>query len=450
MSEVLNAKELKELLQQQQNSKMIELSQSYHPADFATLLEDLNYKDASDIFDIIPIQRSAKMISYFSEEFIIKFADYLGVKRMSQILNYMHPDDRADLLQLFDNELADQLLQSMTRAKREETTKLAAYPEESVGSVMTTDFATLSPEMTVKQAIEKLKKEATGKETINRTYVVDNDNKLMGTVKLQNLIMADEARLVQDVMKRHTFAVNLSDTPEFAAKQISKYDVIALPVVDEKNCLVGIVTYDDAIDVLEEEATEDFHQHGSIGKIDGDILAQSKFYLYRKRIGWLVLLVFGNIFSGAGIAYFEDTIAAYVALVFFLPLLIDSGGNAGSQAATLMVRALATGDVVLRDWSRMVGREVVIAAGLGLSMALAVSILGIFRGGTEIALVVSLTMVCVVIVGSIVGMSLPFLLHRFNFDPATASAPLITSIADALGVLIYFAIATAILPPMLV
>jgi magnesium transporter len=173
----------------------------------------------------------------------------------------------------------------------------------------------------------------------------------------------------------------------------------------------------------------------------------SVFMLYRARIVWLVVLVFGNIFSGAGIAYFEDTISAYVALVFFLPLLIDSGGNAGSQSATLMVRSLATGDVQLADWGRMMGREVAVAALMGLTMALAVSLIGVVRAGPEIAVVVALSMVVIVIVGSVIGMTLPFILTRLNLDPATASAPLVTSIADAAGVLIYFTIATAFLFP---
>lgn len=188
-----------------------------------------------------------------------------------------------------------------------------------------------------------------------------------------------------------------------------------------------------------------FHKLGTVARMPGSVRDASIKTLYQKRVFWLALLVFGNLFSGAGIAYFEDTISAYVALVFFLPLLIGSSGNAGAQAATLMVRALATGDVRMRDWERLLGREVVVALALGATMALAVSLIGIFRGGPEVAVVVACTMVLVVIVGSLIGMSLPFLLHRFNLDPATASAPLITTIADAVGVVIYFTIATALL-----
>lgn len=236
------------------------------------------------------------------------------------------------------------------------------------------------------------------------------------------------------------------ETPqEEVSRLIAHYDLLALPVINGGDRLVGIVTYDDAMDVAAEEATEDMHKGVSVGKLEGSLRSVSLFELYRKRVVWLVLLVFANIFSGAGIAYFEETIEAYIALVFFLPLLVDSGGNAGSQAATLMVRGMATGDVRNRDWAKLLGREVGVALALGLTMALAVSVVGIFRAGSEIALVVALSMVLIVTVGSLIGMILPFILQRFKLDPATASAPLVTSIADASGVLIYFALATAIL-----
>jgi magnesium transporter len=196
---------------------------------------------------------------------------------------------------------------------------------------------------------------------------------------------------------------------------------------------------------LQEEATEDFHRIGTVGKLTESVREASVGLLYRKRVVWLALLVFGNLFSGAGIAYFEETIAAQVALVFFLPLLIGSSGNAGAQSATMMVRALATGDVIISDWGRMIARELLVACGLGLTMAAAVAPIGLARGNPEIALVVALTMVLVVLIGSLIGMSLPFILRRLRLDPATASAPLVTTIADAIGVVIYFAIATAFL-----
>ena len=208
---------------------------------------------------------------------------------------------------------------------------------------------------------------------------------------------------------------------------------------------VCIITHDDALDVMEAEATEDFQRLGTVTNLDSRVATATVPMLYRARIAWLMLLVFGNIFSGAGIAHFEDTIAAHLALMFFLPILIASGGNAGSQSATLMVRALATGDIRISDWGRVLGRELVVAILLGLSMAAAIAVIGVFRGGPDIAIVIALSMVVIVIAGSMIGMLLPFILSRFNMDPATASTPLVTSIADATGVLIYFSIAKAFL-----
>ncbi|HEV2131452.1 MAG TPA: magnesium transporter, partial [Longimicrobiaceae bacterium] len=213
-------------------------------------------------------------------------------------------------------------------------------------------------------------------------------------------------------------------------------------VVDSDGVLVGIVTVDAVLHVAEQEATEDFHRVGSLEPIRTSLREAGIGFLYRRRIVWLLVLVFINIFTGAGIAYFEDTLAAVLVLVVFLPLLIDSAGNAGSQAATLMVRAITTGDVRMGDWFRLVGKELGVAAALGATMAAAVSVLTLWRGGPDVAVVVATSMLAVVIIGSLAGMSLPFLLSRIKLDPATASAPLVTSIADISGVLVYFSIAS--------
>ena len=310
---------------------------------------------------------------------------------------------------------------------------------------MTSDYATLTAALTVREALAKLRREAPDKETIYRTYVIDADRTLIGSVRLQTLILASPKQLVGDVMERETRAVSVDDDQEEVAQSIAKYDIIALPVVDAEGRLVGIVTHDDAMDVLQAEATEDFQKVGSVGSMADSISSASIGLLYKNRIYWLVLLVFGNLLSGAGLAFYEDTIAAYVVLVFFLPVLIGSGGNAGSQSSTLMVRALATGDVEMKDWGRMLLRELSVATLLGLTMAIAISAIAGFRGGWEVAAVVAGSMLLIVTMGSLIGMSMPFLLNRFGFDPATASAPLIASIADILGVVVYFSIATAFL-----
>lgn len=218
-----------------------------------------------------------------------------------------------------------------------------------------------------------------------------------------------------------------------------------MPIVDDDERLVGIVTYDDAMDVAEAEATEDMHKGATVGRLETGLKTASPFSLYRSRVQWLVILVFANIFTGASIDHFQQTISSHIALLFFMPLLIASGGNAGAQSATLMVRGLATGDVTAKDWGMLLGKDILVATGLGLTMAAAVTVVGVVKAGPDIATVVAISMLIVVLMGSIIGMLLPFLLDKLQFDPATASMPLITTIADVSGVLIYFTVASVVL-----
>ena len=416
-----------------------------HPADAAIALDDLDPRTAYDHLMAVKLPRRTKIFGYLQPENQIAIARLFERNQLAEIMSEMSSDDRADVFNNLTPQQQEALLPGLAHAEREDIRRLAKYAEGTAGSIMTSDYATLAPTLTAREAIDVLRREAPDKETIYRAYVLDVERRLIGAVRLRDLILSAPETRVDSLMEREPVTVNVADDREDVARKIARYDDLALPVIDGAERLVGIITHDDALDALQEEATEDFHKLGTVEKFSGSVRNASVPTLYRKRVIWLALLVFGNLFSGAGIAYFEDTISAYVALVFFLPLLIGSSGNAGAQAATLMVRALATGDVMIKDWGHLLGREIIVALALGTTMALAVSLIGIFRGGTEVAVVVALTMVLVVIIGSLIGMSLPFLLHRFKLDPATASAPLVTTIADAVGVVIYFTIATLIL-----
>lgn len=436
---------LDEVLAGDDASALLQLLEDVHPADIA---HALNERDLSEVWRVLTTLQTAdraETFGYLEPETQVALAQTLDRRQLAHFFRHMDADERADLYNKLDSEQQEAIMPSLAQAERDDIRQLAGYEEGTAGAIMTSDYATLTPGLTASEAIQHLRREAPDKETIYQAYVIDSQRKLLGTVSLRDLIIARAGKPVAELMVTDVITANVHEPQENVASRISRYDLIALPVLDDRERLVGIVTYDDAMDVAEAEASEDFHRVGSVGALDTSVRAAGVPLLYQKRVMWLLVLVFGNIFAGAGIAYFEDTIAAHVALVFFLPLLIDSGGNAGSQSATLMVRALATGDVVLKDWGRMLGRELSVASLLGITMAIAVSVLGIFRGGPEIAVVVSMTMILIVIVGSMVGMSLPFLLHRFGFDPATASAPLITSIADLCGVVIYFSIATWLL-----
>jgi magnesium transporter len=382
----------------------------------------------------------ADVLTHMDYEDQREIAKELSNDVLALAITRMSSDDRVDLLQSMPEESSEILLRLLARTEREDIRRLSSYEEDTAGALMTSEYATLSPGLTARQAIDKLRLEAPNKETIYYSYVIDARRRLLGLVSLRELILARPTVKIEKIMRREPIFARVHDDQEEVARQMAKYDLLAMPVVNGNDALVGIITFDDVHDVIEEEATEDFHRMGSISSGSGaDDLVDIGL---RDASPWLLALVFMNIFSGAGIAYYEDTIQATVALVFFLPLLIGSGGNAGAQSASLMVRALAIGDVMMKDWFRLVGKEVGIALAIGVCMALAVSFIGVFRGGVDVAVIVSLAMVCVVLFGSVLGMSLPFLLTRLKLDPATASAPLVTSVADIGGVIIYFGIAT--------
>jgi magnesium transporter len=385
------------------------------------------------------------VFSYFEPEQQVRMALEFPRATLAELVSEMPADERTDLFKRFDQNQRDMLLPALAAAEREDICKLSAYVEGTAGALMTSDYASLKKDMTVAQAMAYLRDEAPAAETIYQVYVIDEQRHLLGALSLRDLILADPHRTIQDLMSSDVVSADVTDDQEDIAKKVARYDLLALPITDEHGVLMGIVTYDDAMDVVSEEATDDIHKSAGVSTIIGSIKGASIGLLYRKRIFWLVLLVFGNLFSGAGIAHFQDIIAANIVLVFFLPLLVDSGGNAGSQSATLMVRALATGEVVMRDWLYLIGREALVALALGGTMAAAVSLLGYIRGDSTIALVLALSMVSIVMIGCMIGMSLPFVLSKFNFDPASASAPLITSVCDATGVVIYLFIASQLL-----
>ncbi len=320
-----------------------------------------------------------------------------------------------------------------------------SYAEHTAGSVMTTDYATLSANLSVTEAFNQLQLQAPSSETIYYVYVVDDERHLLGFVSLRSLVLARPSAMVRDIMHTDVISVRVEQDREQVAQKMAKYDFLAIPVVDEYNHLMGIVTFDDVADVVQAETTEDFHLTAAVAPLAQGYAASNVWSLYNRRIGWLIILVFVNLVSSGVIAAYEETLQSAIALAFFLPLLIDSGGNTGAQAATLIVRAIATNDIHLRSWLKILKKELAVGLSLGLTMALASFTLALFRGGIEIGLIVGLSMLCIVVFTNLVGILLPFILTRLRFDPAVASSPLITTVADATGLLLYFNIATWII-----
>lgn len=341
------------------------------------------------------LDERAVLFGYLPSAGQVELSRRLSRRELAAIVSAMSHDERADLFKKLDEKEEKGTAAGVGQAEREDVCKLASYPEGTVGSVMTSDYAALTPDLKVGKALSELRIQPPDSETIYIAYIVHEERRLVGVISLRDLLLARSGERISDLMTTSVVQVAADAPREEAAHVIAHYDLLALPVVNGGGKLIGIVTQDDAMDVQAEEATEDFHRSGTIQKLRESVRTASIFLLYRVRIVWWVLLV------------------------FFLPLLIGSGGNAGSQSSTLMVRALATGEVRFADWGVMIGREVIVATLLGLTMALAVSLLGFARSGVDVALVVAASMVLIVLV----GMSLPFLLARFRLDPATASGP---------------------------
>mgnify|MGYP005844044393 CR=1 FL=1 len=413
--------------------------------EIAELLFEVETPSRILLFRMLPRDLSSDVFALLGSDQQNTLLNELTQEETRHLLSELSPDDRTQLFEELPGNVTQRLLNLLSPEDLRETRRFLGYPPESVGRLMTPDYIAVRPEWTIGQALNHVRLKGRDSETVDVLYVVDGSWKLLDALDLRRFILADLDTTVAEIMDHQFIYLQATQDREEAVSMMDRYDLAVLPVVDTKGVLVGIVTFDDVLEVAQEEVTEDFHKGAAIAPLKGSYRDAPLSQLYRKRIGWLLALVFANIFSGAVIARFEDTIAANVALVFFLPLLIDSSGNAGSQTATLMVRALAMGDVKLSDWWRLVGKEFIVAAALGITMAAAVSLIGFLRASIEIAAVVTITMLLVVIVGSVIGAALPFLLSRLRFDPATASAPLITSLSDISGVLIYFTVATILL-----
>lgn len=413
--------------------------------DLADLISRQDSKLGLKFLTHLPLESRALVFGYLDLTIQSELVGQMTEKGLSQLFVHMPSDERADLFNELDELKQQNILRLLAKEEREDIRRLASYEEGTTGSILSSDYIAISAEISVTQALEKVRTTAPFAETIYQVYVLNTEQQLIGVVSLRELILAKPESLVSQVMTKEVISIGVAEPQEEASRLVSRYDLLALPVVDEQQRLVGIVTYDDAMDIAEEEATEDIYKGASVEpSLEGFGQASIR-SLYKRRINWLVLLVFANILSGAGIAVYEEMIEAYVVLVFFLPLLVASGGNAGAQSATLMIRGIATGDVSLKDWGKLLSREFLVSLLLGLTMAVAIVGIGYWRGGLEVAQVVALSMLIIVLMGSLVGLALPFLLLKVGWDPATASGPLVTSIADILGVLIYFSIATSIL-----
>ena len=425
-----------------------------HPSDVAELLVHLS---PDRIAAIVRILRAPKGIDVFEQLELATQAEvlkHLGRAETVKLLEEMSADDRVDLLKKLPSETVDSLLPLMAQADRDDVRRLLQYGEKTAGALMTTEYASLPAQVTVAEAMAKLRNIAPDRETIYYIYIIDGDRKLLGTISLRDLVLARPTQKIEDFMSVDPISVRVDMDQEEVAKMVAKYDFLALPVIDPDKRLVGIITHDDAMDVVEREQTEDVQKLGGMEVLDAPYFNVGFFSLVRKRAGWLTALFLGEMFTATAMGYYEHEIERAVVLALFIPLIISSGGNSGSQASTLIIRALAVREVRLRDWWKVFGREIV----SGLALGAILGTIGFFRIVLwqqwrpmygEHYLFVAATVACsllgVVMWGTITGSMLPFILRKLGFDPASASAPFVATLVDVTGLVIYFSFASLIL-----
>ena len=441
----LLAPDVAQALEDGDTAEVREVLSRLFDADLAEVLIVLAPEQRAAAFQLLPRERAAAVFPHFSESQQKDLVEELRAGQLADLLNTMSPDDRTEFFEGLSEKVIPELLAILKPSERFEARTLLQYPPESVGRLVTTDYLTVRPEWTVQQVIDRIREVGAEAETLDTLYVVDAAGRLIDDVPLRDLLLADPAQRIETLVDGQVVALKATDDREHAVRAMEHYDRPVLPVVDERQVMVGVVTFDDVADVAEEEATEDFHRVAAVAPLPQSYDQTSIWSLYHRRIGWLMILVFVNLVSSGVIAAYEDVLQTTIALAFFMPLLIGSGGNTGSQAATLVIRALATGEVHLRQYLATLLKELSVGLSLAVTMGAVSWLLGLFRGGWYVGLVVGASMACIVVSTNLLGATLPFILSRLKIDPAVASSPLITTVADAMGLLIYFTIAAWIL-----
>ncbi len=447
--------EIKGLIEARDFGSLRDLFSEWPPADVAEVISDFDENDRVIIFRVLPHALAADAFEYLDVEVQQELLHAMAHEQVVAILNEMSPDDRTALLEEMPSAAARQLIKLLTPEERRIAQSLLGYPEGSVGRLMTPDFIAIHEDWTVKEVLDYVREHGQDSETLNVIYVVDDRGKLIDDLRMREFLLRPLEAKVADIRDQSFVALNVTDQQEEALNTIRKYDRSALPVVDSSGVLVGIVTIDDMLDVAEEEATEDIQKLGGMEALDEPYTTISLPRMVKKRASWLIVLFLGEMLTATAMQGYNSEIEKAAILAMFLPLIISSGGNSGSQATTLVIRAMAVGELKLRDWFRVVRRELQSGVLLGLILGVIGFIriavwqeLHIFDYGPYhwlVAMTVALALVGVVLWGSLAGAMLPFVLKRCGLDPATASAPAVATLVDVTGLLIYFNVALFVL-----
>lgn len=439
---------VKKLLEEKNYKKAkIELNE-LNSSDVAELLEDIEPKEIIKVFKLINKDKAADVFAYLPVEQETEIISLLSDKDAVSLIDEMYADDAADLLEEMPANVVRRLLKKCTTDTRNDINKLLNYPENSAGSIMTVEYAELKEELTIKQAIEKLRKEIEYYETINTCFVVNAERKLIGYIHLKDIICANESDLIKDIVQKDVISCKTTEDQEEATRKFQKYDLTAMPVVDSEDRMVGIITIDDIMDVLQEENTEDIAKMAAINPgSNKTYLKTGIFETWKSRIPWLMILMLSSTFTGKIIESYEQALTSYVILTAFMPMLMGSAGNAGGQASVTIIRSLSLGDIEFKDIGKVIWKELRVAILCGITLAIInmLKVIVIDRVSFEVAIVINLTLFVTIIISKFIGCTLPILVKKIHLDPAVMASPIITTIIDALSLIIYFQIATHLL-----
>lgn len=438
--------EIIELLENKRYSNLYKYLEKISEQDTSILFEELSSEDMVRLFRLLPKAEAADVFSYMEPDLQEKLINNLTDKELKQVVDELFMDDTVDLIEEMPSNVVKRILKNVNKEDRKTINELLNYPSDSAGSIMTTEFIDLKINMTVEKAFEKIRKIGLDKETIYTCYVLDTRREILGIITVKDMLLAEKDTLIKDIMETNVITVNTLDDKEEVAKKFDKYDFMALPVVDKENRLVGIVTMDDAIDVLQDEATEDFEIMAAMTPTEDSYFKTSVFKHAKNRVLWLLLLMISATLTGAILTHYEEAFAAVPLLVSFIPMIMDTGGNCGSQSSTLIIRGMAMDEITPKDFFRAAWKEFRVALMVGAALAVVNGIrIFIQYKNWGMSVVIAATMICTIIIAKFLGCALPMLAKKLKLDPAIMASPFITTIVDCCSMLIYFNIATAVL-----
>ena len=435
--------ELELLIQEKKFNELKEYLQNVNSADFPSLFEEIDEENFLILYRLLSKEKAAEVFAELDSDIQEKLINGFTEKELKNTLEELFMDDTVDLIEEMPSNVVKRILKNIKADERKTINELLAYPEDSAGSIMTTEFIDLKENMTVEKALEKIKRIGLEKETIYNCYVLDTSRKVTGIIDLKTLVISEKNTIIKDIMETHVITVSTVEDQEVVAKMFDKYNFLAIPVVDKENRLVGIITIDDAMDVLQDEVQEDFEKMAAITPSEESYFKTSVFTHAKNRIVWLLVLMLSATFTGTIITHYEAAFASLPILVAFIPMIMDTGGNCGSQSSTLIIRGLAMDEIRLKDFFKALWKEIRVAILVGIILAIANGVRIYFQyKDLKLSIVVGLTLIATVCLSKALGCCLPMLSKKLKLDPAIMAAPLITTIVDSCSIFIFFNIAT--------